>query len=96
MKKITEDDIENLAIELLKEQGFQHFFGPDVAPDGVQPLRANYGEVLLSDKLQEDRLGVRVTVFSGLPYPCKRNIKKIKGIKDRSGVRVTVLRTALP
>ena len=29
MKKITEDDIENLAIEFLKEQGFQHFFGPE-------------------------------------------------------------------
>ena len=53
MKKITEDDIENLAIELLEKQGFQHFFGPDVAPDGAQPLRASYEEVLLSDKLRE-------------------------------------------
>ena len=53
MKKITEDDIEKLAIDFLKEQGFQYFFGPDVAPDGVQPLRTSYGEVLLSDKLRE-------------------------------------------
>ena len=58
MKKITEDDIEKLAIDLLKEQGFQHFLGSDVAPDGTQPFRTSYEEVLLSDKLREaiDRL----------------------------------------
>ena len=58
MKRITEDDIENLAIELLKKQGFQHSFGPEVAPDEVQPFRTSYEEVLLSDKLREaiDRL----------------------------------------
>ena len=53
MKKITEDDIEKLAIDLLKEQGFQHLFGPDAPPDGAKPLRASYEEVLLSDKLQK-------------------------------------------
>ena len=58
MKRITEDDIEILAVDLLKEQGFQHSFGPDVAPVGEQPFRKSYEEVLLSEKLREaiDRL----------------------------------------
>ena len=53
MKKITEEDIEKLAIKLLQEQGYQPFFGPEVAPDGAEPLRASYEEVLLSDKLHK-------------------------------------------
>ena len=51
MKRITENDIEDLAVELLKEQGFEHFFGPNIAPEGAQALRSSYEEVLLSDKL---------------------------------------------
>ncbi|MCZ0931739.1 MAG: type I restriction endonuclease subunit R [Oligoflexia bacterium] len=53
MKKLTENDIENLAIELFKKQGFQYFFGPEIAPDGKEPFRASYEEVLLSNKLRE-------------------------------------------
>ncbi|MDE0518024.1 MAG: type I restriction endonuclease subunit R [Bdellovibrionales bacterium] len=77
MKKITEDDIENLAIELLKEQGFQHFFGPDVAPDGVQPLRASYGEVLLSDKLQEAIIRLNPDIPASVREDAFNQIKRI-------------------
>ena len=54
MRKITENDIEELAIDLLKEQGFQHFYGPDTIPNGHHSflLRKNYEEVLLKQTLE--------------------------------------------
>ena len=64
MKKITEDDIELLAIELLKEQGFQYFYGLDVAPDKTNSFRSNYEEVLLNNQLQSaiERLNPNIPV----------------------------------
>ena len=52
MRKITENDVEQLAIDLLKEQGFQYFHGKDIAPNEPQALRISYEEVLLDDILQ--------------------------------------------
>ena len=48
-----EEDIEKLAIKLLKKQGFQYFSGIDVAPYDSQSLRKSYKEVLLIDTLQK-------------------------------------------
>ena len=31
--KITESQIENLAISLFEKKGYQYFYGPDIAPD---------------------------------------------------------------
>lgn len=50
--KITESDIETLAIELLEKQGFQYVYGPDIAPDGNKPERSSFEEVLLLDRLK--------------------------------------------
>ena len=52
MRKITESDIENMAVDLLKEQGFQYSYGHDIDLDEAQSLRKSYGEVLLKDVLQ--------------------------------------------
>jgi type I restriction enzyme R subunit len=50
--KITEKSIEEFAVELLKKQGYQYFYGPDIAPDGENPQRRSFDEVLLADTLQ--------------------------------------------
>ena len=50
--QITENDIEALAIKYLEQQGFQAFFGPDIAPDGKMPLRSSYESPLLTQELQ--------------------------------------------
>ncbi len=52
MKKITEDDIEQLAINLLEKQGFKHLHGSNISPDSSQPLRNSYEDVLLDNILQ--------------------------------------------
>ncbi|NPV38782.1 MAG: type I restriction endonuclease subunit R [Brevinematales bacterium] len=51
--KITESDIEKLAIELLENQGFQYVYGPDIAPDGITPERQSFEDVILIDRLRQ-------------------------------------------
>ncbi len=52
MKKITESKIEEFAIELLKDQGFDYLFGPDISPDGSHPERSSYSDVILLNRLK--------------------------------------------
>jgi len=52
MPKITESEIENLAIELLESSGYDYIYGPDIAPDGDRPERASFEDVLLLERLQ--------------------------------------------
>ncbi len=49
--RITESAIEELAIELLKEQGYEYCAGPDIAPDGERAERKSFEDVLLQDRL---------------------------------------------
>lgn len=49
---MNEEQIENLAIELLQKQGYDYLFGPDIAPDGENPLRKSFEDVILFDRLK--------------------------------------------
>lgn len=57
MTKITESQIENLAISLLEKKGYQYFYGPDIAPDfensGVGFVRESFEEVVLVSVLKK-------------------------------------------
>jgi type I restriction enzyme R subunit len=48
---INEDQVEQLAIEWFKALGYDYCHGYDIAPDSETPQRANYQEVLLSNRL---------------------------------------------
>ena len=52
MPKITETDIELLAIEELEELEWKYVYGPDIAFDGMYPERENYQEVILKSRLK--------------------------------------------
>ena len=52
MKRITENSIEEFAIELLEKLGYESVYGPDIAPDGETPERESYEQVLLIDRLR--------------------------------------------
>ncbi|BCD68811.1 type I restriction endonuclease subunit R [Nitratiruptor sp. YY09-18] len=52
MPKLTESSIENFTIELLKNQGYDYLYGGDIAPDGINPLRDSFEEVILFDRLK--------------------------------------------
>ena len=49
---INESAIEKMAIDLLKKQGYQHIYAPDIAPDSDNPLRNGFDDVLLEQKLK--------------------------------------------
>ena len=53
MTKLTESDIEQMLINQLKAKGYQYLYGPDIAPDGETPMRANFEEVVLREKLEK-------------------------------------------
>ncbi len=50
---MTEDQLEQEALGWLTDVGYTHAFGPDIAPDGATPERANYQQVLLPFRLRE-------------------------------------------
>jgi len=52
MEKITENAIEELAIQLLESQGFEYIYAPDIAPDSDNSERSSFEDVLLPDRLQ--------------------------------------------
>ena len=50
---MTEDQLEQEALGWLAEVGYTHVYGPDIAPDGAAPERADYRQVVLVDRLRE-------------------------------------------
>jgi type I restriction enzyme R subunit len=55
---MTEDQLEQEVLGWLGEAGYAHIYGPDIAPDGDNPERADYRQVLLVERLRSaiDRL----------------------------------------
>lgn len=51
MTKITENEIELFAIELLEKQGFEYIYAPNIAPDSETPMRESFEDVILKEKL---------------------------------------------
>ena len=52
MERITENTIEEFAIELLEKSGYQYLFAPSIAPDSDTPERESFEDVLLIERLQ--------------------------------------------
>lgn len=48
---INEDQVEQLAIQWFQELGYDYLYGPDIAHDGINPLRADYHSVLIESRL---------------------------------------------
>lgn len=49
---MNEDQLEQLCLTWFREMGWQVLHGPDIAPDGPQPLRSSYREVFLAGELR--------------------------------------------
>jgi len=50
---ITEDQLEQHALQWFQDTGWDYLPGPTLAPDGAQPERADYRTVLLLDRLAQ-------------------------------------------
>lgn len=51
--KLTENAIEQLAIELLVKQGYSYTHGAELAPDAAHPERASFSDVFLDGQLRD-------------------------------------------
>jgi len=72
MAKLTESEIETLAIERLQALGFNYIYGPDIAPDSANPERENFAEVLLLNRLRNSAARINPTLpFAALDEAIK-------------------------
>ena len=60
--KITESAVEKFTVELLEKQGYDYYYGPDIAPDGDTPARQSFEDVLLLEKLKEAVARINPTI----------------------------------
>ncbi len=62
MNSISENEIEEIAINYLKKMGYFHLLGTVISPDGEHPER-QYNEVVLVTRLRDaiDKLNLRIT-----------------------------------
>ncbi|MDD2725465.1 MAG: type I restriction endonuclease [Methylovulum sp.] len=51
MSKLTESALEDFAIKLFERLGYSYIYAPDIAPDGENPERSHYDEVILKNRL---------------------------------------------
>ena len=59
MAPITEDHLEQQAIEWFREIGYSHAFGPELAPDGSLAERTDYRQVVLQGRLRSALLRLK-------------------------------------
>lgn len=50
---LSEDDLEQQSLQWFAELGWEVLHGPDIAPDGDNPLRASFHDVFLRPLLLE-------------------------------------------
>lgn len=50
---LSESHIEQSLIDLLKNQGFSYYYGPDIAPYSENPLRTGFDSAVLEPVLRE-------------------------------------------
>jgi type I restriction enzyme R subunit len=50
---MTEDQLEQETLGWLADVGYTHVYGPDIAPDGNEPERSNYTQVVLVERLRQ-------------------------------------------
>jgi len=52
MSILTESKIEEFAIGLFEQLGYRYHYGPDIAPDGTNPKRVSFEEVVMVESLR--------------------------------------------
>ena len=77
MSKITENAIEEFAIELLQKLGYQYIYGPEIAPDADRPERDAFEEVVLSQRLEETVRRINPTVPSTAIQEALKEVQRI-------------------
>ena len=72
MPKLTENEIELHALDLLQSQGYEYINGTDIAPDGASAERPSFEEVILKARLES---AVR-RINTGIPIDAQQDAIK--------------------
>ncbi|GIV40199.1 MAG: hypothetical protein KatS3mg033_1999 [Thermonema sp.] len=75
--KLNENTIEQYAIELLQQQGFQYLYGPHIAPDGENPERAAYEDVLLTNRLKNAIQKINPSVPAEVQEEALKEVRRV-------------------
>ncbi|HEO97873.1 MAG TPA: type I restriction endonuclease subunit R [Epsilonproteobacteria bacterium] len=77
MEKITENEIERLAIEMLEKLGYRYIYAPEVAPDSENPMRSSFEEVILREKLLSSLTAINPALDHPLIEDAVKQIERI-------------------
>ncbi len=77
MNKITENEIELFAIELLEKQGFEYIYAPNIAADSDTPMRESFEDVILKEKLQNSLTAINPTLDISLIEDAIKQIERL-------------------
>jgi len=72
LKKLSEDEVENNALDYFQKLGFKKLFGPAIAFDGETPERDDYVQVILKGRLAK----AIKSINKGLPDTCIQEVAK--------------------
>lgn len=77
MTQLLEDEIEQFAIERLKQLGWQYIHGPELAPDSSQPERQSWSDVVLQERLRRAIAQINPTVSPALQEQALKEVLRI-------------------
>ena len=69
MSLITEEQVELQSIEWFQELGYQYKDGYDIAPEGVNPERDDFRQVILEERLKEWGVNPKDTIVYACGHP---------------------------
>ena len=78
MTKITENEIELFAIELLEKQGYDYIYAPNIAPDSDIPMRESFEGVILKEKLQNALTAINPTLDYDLIEYAVKQVERLR------------------
>ena len=77
MTRITENQIEFLAIQRLESLGYRYLYGPEIAPDGHSPERDSFEQVLLLNRLKTAVRKINSTIPADAQNEAIKEIQRI-------------------
>ncbi len=76
MTKITENTIEEFALELFREMGYKYIHAPEIAPDGDSPERKSYDDVILESRLRDAIKRINPGLAPGLTDDAVKELRR--------------------
>ena len=77
MNTLTEFDIEQFAISLLENLGYEYIYAPNIAPDSKTPERESFEQVLLLGRLQNAVKRINPSIPAGAQADAIKEIQRI-------------------